>query len=303
KLPSDEQRQNLHEFMAAVVDSIDQARKYRQQMVLARLVDEAKKKEAAEHMVKAAVRLVDKLALASVLVPSRQEADGDAEALQILATYSQEKEAAKLYEQERLVNLGPGTSLLSRFINNDGTIIDDHLLEPLLFDNLADEPLQKQFLTEELGLKSLYVVPFYEEHSRRVTCLVNYYTRETYQFSELEKGLLEAHAEMAQRVIQEIGVEHMEIQVLSDISDLLQERFSGMQPFLNRVLSKATELIGADTGSIAIMREVDGEPMLLVEDDEGNLLGAKNKEWLKKNIPPLPIGGEDLPPEQRSLSG
>jgi len=303
RLPNDEQRQQLHDFIDLIVDSLDQARKYRQQLVLARLVDEAKMKEAAEHMVKAAVRLIDKLALASVLVPSQNSVDGDDESLQILATYSQEKEATKLYKQDRLVNLGHGTSLLSRFINKDGIIIDNLLLKPLMFTKLAEETLQKQFLTEELGLKSLYIVPFYDEHTHRVTCLVNYYTRETHQFSEFEKGLLEAHAEMAQRVIREIGVEHMEIQVLSDISDLLQERFSGLQPFLNRVLSKATELIGADTGSIAIVRPIDGERRLLVEDEEGNLLGAKSKEWLKKNIPPLRIGGEELPYDQRSLSG
>lgn len=302
KLPTDQKRQELHDFMTRVVASLDRARKYRQQLVLARRVDEAKKKEAAEHMVKAAVSLIDKLALASVLVPGRQDqASGDS--LQILASYSQEKESAKLYEEERRVNLGPGTSLLSRFINKAGVIVDDQMLEPLLIPDLSAEPLQKQYLTRELGLKSLYVVPFYEEHSRRVTCLVNYYTRETYRFSEFEKGLLEAHAEMAQRVIQEIGVEHMEIQVLSDISDLLQERFSGLQPFLNRVLSKATELIGADTGSIALVREVDNNSLLVVEDATGNLIGAKSKEWLKKDIPPLQVGSEELPPEQRSLSG
>ncbi|PLX98216.1 MAG: Fis family transcriptional regulator [Desulfuromonas sp.] len=303
KLPNEKQRQNLHDFMEQVVESIDQARKYRQQLVLARRVDEAKKKEAAGHMVKAAVRLIDKLALASVLVPAPMESLHEGESLQILATYSQEKEARKLYEEDRLINLGPGRSLLSRFINKAGVIIDERMLEPLLIPELSAEPLQKQYLTKELGLKSLYVVPFYEEHSRRVTCLVNYYTRETYHFSEFEKGLLEAHAEMAQRVIQEIGVEHMEIQVLSDISDLLQERFTGLQPFLTRVLSKATELIGADTGSIAVIRESDGERQLMVEDSDGNLLGAKSKEWLKKYIPPLKLGGEELPPDQRSLSG
>ena len=47
---------------------IDQARKYHQQIVLARYVDEEKKKAAAVYMVKSAVRLIDKLALASVLV-------------------------------------------------------------------------------------------------------------------------------------------------------------------------------------------------------------------------------------------
>ncbi|NIQ10474.1 MAG: hypothetical protein GWO23_12835, partial [Gammaproteobacteria bacterium] len=87
----------------------------------------------------------------------------------------------------------------------------------------------------------------------RINCLVNYFTREPYQFSDFERGLLEAHAEMAERVIQEIGDEHMEIQVLSEINDLLQEHFTGIQPFLNRVLAKATELIGADTGSIALV--------------------------------------------------
>ncbi|PLX75892.1 MAG: Fis family transcriptional regulator [Desulfuromonas sp.] len=303
RLPAQEQVQQLQEFIDQVVDSIDQARKYRQQIVLARLVDEAKKKEAAEHMVRAAVRLVDKLALASVLVPSLDDPESSGEGLQILATYSQEKEAAKLYAEELLVNLGPGTSLLSRFINREGVIIDDRMLKPLFIPDLSEETLQKQYLTDELGLKSLYVIPFYEKHSRRVICLVNYYTREIYQFSDFEKWLLESHAEMVQRVIQEIGVEHMEIQVLSDISDLLQERFTGLQPFLNRVLSKATELIGADTGSIAIAREIDGRRMLVVEDEEGHLLGAKSKEWLKKNIPPLPIGGEDLAPQERSLGG
>ena len=114
---------------------------------------------------------------------------------------------------------------------------------------------------------------------------------------------MEAHAEMAQRVIQEIGDEHMEIQVLAEINDLLQEKFEGTQPFLYRVLAKAMELIGADTGSIALVREQDGERWLVVEEPDGKLVGAKSKEWLKKNIPPIRVGGSDLPPEERSLTG
>jgi transcriptional regulator with GAF, ATPase, and Fis domain len=69
------------------------------------------------------------------------------------------------------------------------------------------------------------------------------------------------------------------------------------------VLSKATELIGADTGSIAIVEEREGEKWLIVEDEKGNIIGAKNKEWLKKYIPPFRIGGHELPPEERSLTG
>jgi transcriptional regulator with GAF, ATPase, and Fis domain len=302
RLPNEEQRQSLHDFLALVALTVDQARKYHQQMLLARQVDAAKNREAALTMVKSAVNLVDNLALASVLVPAGPVGDPSGGGLQILATYSQQKEARKLYEEEKLINLDPGRSLLSRYINRDGVIIDDRLLQPLFITKLADRSLQKKVLTEELGLQSLYVVPFYEEHTRRVICLVNYYPRGEHIFSEFEIGLLDAHAEMAQRVIREIGLEHMEIQVLSDINDLLQEKFSGVQAFLSRVLSKATELIGADTGSIAVVREQDGERWLVIEE-KGTPVGAKSKEWLKKNIPPLRIGGHELSAEQRSLSG
>ncbi len=303
QLPVREQRQLLQRFVAEVLPALDQARKYHQQIVLARQVDAAKKKQAALFMVKSAVKLIDKLALASVLVPSPAAPGSGEEGLQILASYSAMTEAQRLYEDDRLISLGPGTSLLSRYINDAGIIVDDTLLSPLYIPHLATESLQKRYLTEELGLKSLYVVPRFDPNTRRVICLVNYYTQQSYRFSDFEKGLLEAHAEMAQRVIQEIGGEHMEIQVLSEINDLLQEKFEGVQPFLTRVLSKATELIGADTGSIALVLEQEGERWLVVEEAAGTLVGAKSKEWLKKNIPPIRVGGRDLPPEELSLTG
>ncbi|MCD6527449.1 MAG: GPMC system transcriptional regulator [Desulfuromonas sp.] len=302
-IPSVDQRRDLIEFLIQVNPTLDQARKYHQQLVLARRVDERKKLEAALYMVKSAVRLIDNLSLASVLIPSPRNADSTAEGLQILASYSEEREAKKLYEEEQLISLGKGDSLLSRYIADNGIITDERFLEPLYFPNLREEALQKRYLTEQLGLKSLYVVPRYEAHTKRIICVVNYYTNKGYNFTEFERRLLEAHAEMAERVIQEIGGEHMEIQVLAEINDLLQERFEGLQPFLNRVLSKATELIGADTGSIALAREQEDGNWLVVEDAAGRVLGAKSKEWRKKNIPPIRIGGYELPPEQRSLTG
>lgn len=303
QLPDLDQRQALRDFLQTALPNLDQARKYHQQVLMARRVDEAKKKEAAFYMVKSAVRLIDKLALASVLIPTPFSRETGAEGLQILASYSSQKEARLLYEDEKMINLGPGKSLLARFISSAGVITDDILLNPLYIPDLSSQTLQKRYLTEELGLKSLYVVPCYEPRTRRVICLVNYYTRETYQFSDFERGLLEAHAEMAQRVIQEIGGEHMEIQVLAEINDLLQEKFEGVQPFLHRILSKTTELIGADTGSIALVRELAGERWLVVEEPDGSLVGAKSKEWLKKNIAPIRIGGHNLPPDERSLTG
>lgn len=303
QIPSLEQRRELIEFMAQVNQPLDQARKYHQQLVLARRVDERKKLEAAFYMVKSAVRLIGNLSLASVLIPSPLGGETNAEGLQILASYSEEQEAQKLYEEEQLISLGKGDSLLSRYIADNGIITDDRFLEPLYFPNLREEALQKRYLTEQLGLKSLYVVPRYEAHTKRIICVVNYYTNKAYNFTKFERQLLEAHAEMAERVIEEIGGEHMEIQVLAEINDLLQERFDGLQPFLNRVLSKATELIGADTGSIALAREQEDGNWLVVEDAAGRVLGAKSKDWRKKNIPRIRIGGYELPGEQRSLTG
>ena len=69
------------------------------------------------------------------------------------------------------------------------------------------------------------------------------------------------------------------------------------------MLAKATELIGADTGSIALIEEREGSRWLVVEDEQGGLIGAKNKEWLKRYIPPFPVGGPELLPEERSLTG
>ncbi len=300
--PPEPMLRQIRKLLSDAAPSLNRARKYHQQLLLARRVDEAKKREAALFMVKSAAQLIDRVALASVLIPVPSGIDGE-RTLEILASYSKEREARRLYEEEKLINLAPGESLISRFIDRAGVIVDDSLLAPLYIEDLAAETLQKRYLTENLGLKSLYIVPRYDKHNRRVICLVNYYTKDRYHFSSFERDLLDAHAEMAQRVVQEIGNEHLEIQILSEIGDLLQQSSDGLRPFLHRVLSKATQLIGADTGSIALVREFQGERWLLVEDDQGNLIGAKNKEWLKKNIPLIIIGGKELPPGQRSLTG
>ncbi len=296
-------RQELRGLMAHVAPVLDRARKYHQQIIVARRIDESKKKEAARTMVRSAVRLIDKLSLASVLVPSRIGSGSDGQSLQVLASYAKERKIQRLYEDEKLIDLSSGKSLLSQYINEEGVITDETLLRPLYIPSLKAQALQKRYLTEKIGLTSLYVVPRYDGRTRRINCLVNYFTQEPYRFSDFERGLLEAHAEMAERVIQEIGNEHMEIQVLSEINDLLQESFEGIQPFLNRVLAKATELIGADTGSIALIQERDSDEWLIVEEEDGTLIGAKSKEWLKKNIPVMRVGGSDLPRAERSLTG
>ncbi len=298
-----ERRNHLRQFLTQVMPVLDQARKYHQQMVLARRVDETRKTEAARTMMKSAVKLIGSLSLASVLIPGRSSEQASGQGLEILASYSQDRTMRNLYEREGRISLSSGGSLLARYISQDGVIVDDNLLAPLYLPDLKTQNLQKQYLTEQIGLNSLYMVPRYDQRTRKIVCLVNYYTRDNHQFSAFERGLLESHAEMAQRVVQEIGDKHMEIQVLSEINDLLQEGFEGTRSFLNRVLAKATELIGADTGSIALAQERDGLPQLIVEEADGSLVGAKSKAWLKRNIPALRIGGLELPVHERSLTG
>jgi transcriptional regulator with GAF, ATPase, and Fis domain len=297
----DSSKELLTRFLDAIAPCLDQARKYHQQILLTRRVEEYKKREAAAFMMKSAVRLIDRLSLASVLVPSA--GDHGKTRMEVLASYSADPRLKALYDDLGTLKLEKGRSLVSKYVGDDGIIDDDQLLKPVFIPDLTQQVLQKRALTEKMSLRSLYMVPRYEPETRKVICLVNYYSRENHHFSEFEAGILQTHAEMVERVIREIGDEHLEIRVLAEITDLLQERNEQLQTFLAKVLSKATKLIGADTGSIAVTQERDLDKWLVVEDDSGALVGAKNKEWLKKKIPPFRIGGPELPPEERSLTG
>jgi transcriptional regulator with GAF, ATPase, and Fis domain len=294
-------RNLLGEFIESVGEKLDMARKYHQQLLLARRVGEYKKREAAGFMVRSAVRLIDRLSLAAVLVPVTGK-NGE-ETMEILASHSEDPVLKAQFDEMGEIALGKGKSLISRYLDDRAVIFDDRLLKPLYISDLTDQRLQKRAITEQMALRSLYMVPRFEPATRKTICLVSYFTREIYRFSEFETGLLQTHAEMVERVIREIGGELLEIRVLAEIGDLLREPNEELQPFLTKVLSKATELIGADTGSIAVVVERNGEKWLVVEDEHGNIIGAKNKEWLKKNIPHFRIGGFELPPEERSLTG
>ena len=294
-------KSRLAEFILQVTERLDEARSYHQQVQLARRLEESKKREAAGQMVRSAVRLVEKVALASVLTPV-VSGDGSA-ALEVLASYAEDPSLQMQYDRLGAILLEPGASLISRYVDEQAIISDERLLKPLFINDLTRHDLQKRELTEQMSLRSLYVVPRFESHSRRVICLLNYFCREEYRFSEFEMGLLQGHAEMVASVVSGVGGEHLEIRVLSEITDLLNEGDAALQPFLTKVLAKATELIGADTGSIALVEERDGRRWLVVEDEQGVLVGAKNKEWLKRYIPPFLVGGAELTPDERSLTG
>ena len=294
-------KKQLSALTSTVAHLLDQARIYHQQVRLARRLEEFKAREAAGMMVRSAVKLIEKVSLAAVLVPAHQ--DGETGVLENIASFSADENLKKKYDLLGALDLRKGMSLISNYINDQGYITDARLLKPLFIPDLTKHDLQNRALTKDMELRSLYVVPRFDPETRRIICLLNYYSHDLYQFSDFEMGLLQTHAEMVEKVISEVGEEHLEISVLSEISDLLNERTESLQPFLTRVLSKATELIGADTGSIAVVTEREDLTWLVVEDENGVIIGAKNKEWLKKYIPPLIVGGNELPKEDRSLTG
>ena len=291
----------LSDFVMVVAERLDEARSYHQQVQLARRLEETKKREAAAQMVRSAARLIGTVALASVLTPVTAD-DGTA-SLEVLASYAEDPALQMQYDRLGAILLEPGASLISRYVDQHAVISDDRLLTPLFIDDLTRYDLQKRELTEEMSLRTLYVVPLFDPRTRKVICLVNYFCRELYRFSEFEMGLLQGHAAMVASVVSGVGGEHLEIRVLSEITDLLNQSGESLQPFLTKVLAKATELIGADTGSIALVEEREGRRWLVVEDEQGSLTGAKSKEWLKRYIPPFPVGGHELPVEERSLTG
>lgn len=292
----------LADFVGFAADRLDQARIYHQQVQLARRLEEYKAREAAAMMLRSAVRLIDRLSLASVLVPAHSTATNSG-TLEILASHSEDPSLRALYDQQGGIDLTRGVSLISQYIDDQAVISDERLLKPVFIADLTQHHLQKKALTESMALRSLYLVPRFEPKTRRIICLLSYFSRDLYRFTDFEMGILQTHAEMVERVIGEVGGEHLEIRVLSEITELLNEQAESLQPFLTKVLSKATELIGADTGSIAVASEREGSRWLIVEEEDGTIVGAKNKEWLKKYIPPFLIGGEELAPEERSLTG
>src|ERR1039457_1561770 len=87
----------LADFAGFIANRLDQARIYHQQVQLARRLEEFKSREAAAMMVKSAVHLVKKVSLASVLV--LDQSDPSASSLGILASYSDNPQLKKLYDQ------------------------------------------------------------------------------------------------------------------------------------------------------------------------------------------------------------
>lgn len=296
----------IKDFIVSVSHTIDRAKRFHQHLKFSKKVDEAKIGEAASQMMRSAVKIVGKLTLASVLIPNEAKRGEDEDYMKILATYSSRFEDKDIYEDRHRVDIIKGESLIERIVYDDperGIIYKHDTVNPLYIPDVKTESFKRKPIAEKIGLTSLYMVPRFDPVTKKIICVVNYYTKEKYKFTQFEEELLCSHAEMVEKVIRDVGREHIEIEVLSEIAELLSEKEEDLSVFATKVLSRANELIDADTGSIAIVRNIDGARWLVVENEDGTLIGAKSRGWRKKAIPPLKVGGEDLERRERSLTG
>lgn len=299
----EDQLKDITEFLSEISAVLDRAKRFHQKISFSRHLDLARKKEAAWRMMRSAVQLIDKLTLASVWVPSQTKEPSDR--VEILAAFSKNKENALIYNNREQINIHK-QNLINRIVVFDkstGLMAKDPQQKAVYIEDVMSESFSRKAVARQIDLVSLYQVPKIKMESGQLICVANYYTNTPHQFTVFEKRLLENHASMVEKLILEENPEHIEIEVLGEIEELLSDTSDTLQPFLQNILAKTSELIGADSGTISICKIIDGRPWLVVEGEAGPLIGAKSQGWMKNKIPPLPIGGEEVSQDQRSLNG
>jgi len=303
--------EEITRFLAENSPVIEKAKRYHQNISFSRHLDTARKKDGAWLMMQSAVNLIENLTLASVLVPVSQvqptpKSGSPSDLVEILAVYSQKFEHASIYNNKDQIRVLDGHHLINRVIQfapDKGLVMKDPEQGSVFHENVMDEQFPRKDIASQINLISLYQVPKYDSKTGKFICAVNYYTSEPYEFTTFEKALLQQHASMVENLILEESHAHIEIQVLSEIEGLLSDQNSSLQSFLQNILGKTSELLGADCGTISLLKVIDGKAWLVVEDDQGNLVGAKSRDWKKSAIPPLLVGGNDLPGNVKSVNG
>ncbi len=303
--------EKITRFLGENSPLIEKAKRYHQNISFSRHLDTARKKDGAWLMMRSAVNLIENLTLASVLVPVSQnqppqKSGQPSDLVEILAVYSQKFEHASIYNNKEQIRVLDGHNLINRIIQfapNKGLMMKDLEQESVFHENVMEEQFPRKDIASRINLISLYQVPKYDRKTGKFICAVNYYTSEPYEFTAFEKALLQQHASMVENLILEESHAHIEIQVLSEIEGLLSDQNSSLQSFLQNILGKTSELLGADCGTISLLKMIDGKAWLVVEDDQGNPVGAKSRAWKKSEIPPLLVGGNDLPDENKSVNG
>ena len=307
---NENQLKEILNLLSEVSGVLDRAKRFHQKISFSRHLDLARKKEAAWRMMRSAVQLIDKLVLASVWVPStiqnpKSKIREPSNRVEMLAAFAKNKEDSLIYNNREQIDIHK-ENLINRIVSFDkssGLKAKDPNQKAVYIENIMSKSFSRKSVAKKIDLVSLYQIPKIDHESSQLICVVNYYTNTPHKFTNFEKSLLENHAAMVEKLILEENPEHVEIEVLGEIEELLSDTTDTLQPFLQNILAKTSELIGADSGTIALSKMIDGRPWLIIENEAGQVVGAKSRGWMKSKIPPLLIGGEDITFEQRSLNG
>jgi transcriptional regulator with GAF, ATPase, and Fis domain len=303
------QRESVRNILSAIMPVLARAHSFHQQIMTGRHLDKSRKTEVARMFLDGALKLDLALDMTSVLIPAgspvpvalRRAGGGY---MEILASASRNPADLSVYETLERISLLEGESLLARLVMQDGEKVLRRPGSPdsIFFEDILAESFDRWDVFKELSLRTLLMVPVVGDDGQ-VMCVVNYFTRRPHSYTESEVNLLTSHARNMGLTIEDTGGEHFEIRVLSEIEELMSADTS-LERLLGKVVSLAVELLGADSGSIALVRESGEERWLVVEErDDGGPVGAKSRGWRKAQIPDLKVGGEELPPEERSLTG
>ncbi len=94
-----------------------------------------------------------------------------------------------------------------------------------------------------------------------------------------------------------------ELEILSEIGELLIREHKDVQTFLRTILTKANVLIGSDIGFIGLVEEEgEGHRWVVLRDKAKNIIGAESGNW-DRYVGRLKIGGSSLAPHERSFVG
>jgi len=311
KFISSEKIAAVNSFLANISMVIDRAKRFHQQISFSRHLDLARKKEAAWMIVRSAVKLIDKVALASVFIPaslkfSKLNQVNPTDLVEIIAVYSRNKEDLPKYLDKEMLSVLNNKNLINRIVKyskKNGLVARKKNQSSIYTKNIWEESFIRKEVIKKIDMMSLYQVPKYDLQSGKFICSVNFYTNKIHQFSPIEIRLLEEHATMVEKSISGDSSEHIEIEILGEIEGLLASKQESLPIFLHKILNKTSELIGADSGSISILKIIDGKHWLVVENTDGSLIGAKSRGWTKNKIPAMPVGGSDVPDSLKSLNG
>ena len=143
-----------------------------------------------------------------------------------MAVYSKDREGASVYMNKDQMSILNEENLINRLIKYDkatGLTIREQNKQPLYIENIMKENFSRKEVIKQLNMVSLYQVPKYDSRNGQFICSVNYYTNEVHYFSDFERRLLEEHAAMVEKRIAGDISEHIEIEVLGEIEELLSD--------------------------------------------------------------------------------